>query len=136
MKKESEVLWLLMIDDDLFTYDTPLGETFNEFNRLSRMDDDLFTFELGLKYGNHETMDKKIKNGVIETWLMRSYKQQFNDYVEIKRKNDMFEHDTNMEYDPSDVDFAKWIALKFSNHSTMDWYIKNALRMYWIRGDD
>ncbi|GJR68925.1 hypothetical protein Tco_0014990 [Tanacetum coccineum] len=25
---------------------------------------------------------------------------------------------------------------KFSNHSTMDWYTKNALWIYWIRGDD
>ncbi|GJX22606.1 hypothetical protein Tco_0227051 [Tanacetum coccineum] len=46
IKKESEVLWLLMIDDDLFTCDTPFGPTFDEFNRLSRMDDDLFTYEV------------------------------------------------------------------------------------------
>ncbi|GJZ15739.1 hypothetical protein Tco_0551416 [Tanacetum coccineum] len=79
---------------------------------------------------------KKIKNGVIGTWLIRSYKQQFNDYVEIKRKNDVFKHDTDMEYDPSNVEFAEWMALKFSNHSMMDWYTKNALWMYWIRRDD
>ncbi|GJT66654.1 hypothetical protein Tco_1018134 [Tanacetum coccineum] len=35
-----------MIDDDLFTCDTPLGPTFDEFNRLSRIDDDLFTYEV------------------------------------------------------------------------------------------
>nr|GEW04086.1 hypothetical protein [Tanacetum cinerariifolium] len=45
IKKESELIWLIMTEDDLFTCDTPLGETFDEFNRLSRMDDDLFTYE-------------------------------------------------------------------------------------------
>ncbi|GJY47046.1 hypothetical protein Tco_0436109 [Tanacetum coccineum] len=124
IKKESEVLWLLIIDDDLFTYDTPLGETFDEFNRLSRMDDDLFTFEVRILGLSCPLYDEPY------------YKQQFNDYVEIKRKNDMFEHDTDMEYDPSDVDFSEWIASKFTKHSTMAWYTKNALWMYWIRGDD
>ncbi|GKA59421.1 hypothetical protein Tco_0758734, partial [Tanacetum coccineum] len=32
--------------------------------------------------------------------------------------------------------FAVWMASKFSNHLTMDWYTKNELWMYWIRGDD
>ncbi|GKD03855.1 hypothetical protein Tco_1178829 [Tanacetum coccineum] len=44
--------------------------------------------------------------------------------------------DADMEYDPSNDDFADWIASKFSNHSNMDWYTKNALWMYWTRGDD
>ncbi|GJT40772.1 hypothetical protein Tco_0940637 [Tanacetum coccineum] len=46
IKEESKILGLLMIDDDLFTCDTPLGTILNEFNRLSRMDDDLFTYEV------------------------------------------------------------------------------------------
>nr|GEU52773.1 SGNH hydrolase-type esterase domain-containing protein [Tanacetum cinerariifolium] len=41
-----------------------------------------------------------------------------------------------MEYDPSNVDFAEWLALKFSNHMMMDWYTKNTLWIYWIGGDD
>nr|GEX44475.1 SGNH hydrolase-type esterase domain-containing protein [Tanacetum cinerariifolium] len=40
--------------------------------------------------------------------------------------------DADIKYDPSNVAFAEWIALKFSNHSTMDWYTKNVLWMYWI----
>ncbi|GJX28390.1 hypothetical protein Tco_0236469 [Tanacetum coccineum] len=49
IKEESEVLGLLMIDDDLFTCDTPLRMIFNEINRLSRMDDDLFTCDTPLR---------------------------------------------------------------------------------------
>ncbi|GKF80111.1 hypothetical protein Tco_0235679, partial [Tanacetum coccineum] len=45
---ETEVLSLLKISDDPFSCDTPLGMTFNEFNRLSGMDDDLFTYEVGV----------------------------------------------------------------------------------------
>ncbi|GJW46361.1 retrovirus-related pol polyprotein from transposon TNT 1-94 [Tanacetum coccineum] len=41
-----------------------------------------------------------------------------------------------MEYDPSDVEFAEWLASKFYNHMTMDRYTKNALWIYWKRGDN
>ncbi|GJX12283.1 hypothetical protein Tco_0204041 [Tanacetum coccineum] len=30
----------------------------------------------------------------------------------------------------------RWLASKFSNHMTMDWYTKNTLWLYWTRGDD
>nr|GEV49762.1 reverse transcriptase domain-containing protein [Tanacetum cinerariifolium] len=46
IREKSKELGLLMIKDDLFTYDTPLGAIFYEFNRLSKMDDDLFTYEV------------------------------------------------------------------------------------------
>ncbi|GJR56802.1 homeodomain-like protein [Tanacetum coccineum] len=45
IKYESEALGLLMIDEDLFTYDTPLGMILIKFNQLSGMDDNLFTYE-------------------------------------------------------------------------------------------
>ncbi|GKD21982.1 hypothetical protein Tco_1223685 [Tanacetum coccineum] len=44
--------------------------------------------------------------------------------------------DVDMEYDPSNVNFVEWLASKFSNDKTMDWYTKNALWIYWMRGDD
>ncbi|GJW56963.1 hypothetical protein Tco_0103694 [Tanacetum coccineum] len=81
--------------------------------RLVRLIDVIMEQWIDLKYGNHETMDKEIKDDVIATWLIRSYKQQFNDYVEIKRKRDVYEHDTDMEYDPSNVEFTEWLASKF-----------------------
>nr|GEW25094.1 hypothetical protein [Tanacetum cinerariifolium] len=46
INNDSEVLYLLKINEDLFTYDTPLRMTFNEFSQLSGMDDDLFTYEV------------------------------------------------------------------------------------------
>ncbi|GJZ97635.1 hypothetical protein Tco_0670088 [Tanacetum coccineum] len=42
----------------------------------------------------------------------------------------------DMEYDPSNVEFTEWLASKFYNHKTMDHYMKNALWIYWARGDD
>ncbi|GKC28689.1 VIER F-box protein 2 [Tanacetum coccineum] len=45
-------------------------------------------------------------------------------------------NDADMEYDPSDVEIAEWLASKFYNHKTMDQYMKNALWIYWTRGDD
>nr|GEU38560.1 SGNH hydrolase-type esterase domain-containing protein [Tanacetum cinerariifolium] len=105
-KVESEVFNLLKIDVHVFTYDTPLGMIFNEFSRLSSMEDDLFTYE------------------------------QFEEYMEIKRRLEVDRVNTDLEFDPTNVEFAKWLASKFNNHNTMDRYKKNALWLYWIRGDD
>ncbi|GJY68939.1 hypothetical protein Tco_0471921 [Tanacetum coccineum] len=91
---------------------------------------------LDLKYEDHKTMDKKIKDGVIGTWLIRSYKRKFKDYMEIKKKKEVHGFNANIEYDPSSEDFAKWLASKFYNHTNMNWYTNNALWMYWIKGDD
>ncbi|GJR52932.1 hypothetical protein Tco_1403453 [Tanacetum coccineum] len=171
IKEESEILGLLMIDDDLFTCDTPLGTIFNELNRLSRMDDDLFTYEEkipelsyslsvgqqmdNLDNGNLDVYERKLcydecekmyaeavifidkrLESVIATWLIRSYKKQFEDYMEIKKQKEVYGLDKDMEYDPSNIDFSEWLASKFSNHMMMDWYTKNALWIYWTRGYD
>nr|GEW84811.1 hypothetical protein [Tanacetum cinerariifolium] len=139
-----------MIDDDLFTCDTPLGTIFNEFNQLSGMDEDMFTYEvkipvlsyslsvgqqiddldngnldvyerklcydecekmyakavlfinkrllrlsdvnveqwLDLKYGNHTMVSNEVKESVIATWLIRSYKKQFKEYMEVKKQKE------------------------------------------------
>ncbi|GJX94210.1 hypothetical protein Tco_0348796 [Tanacetum coccineum] len=133
-KVESKVFDLLKIDVDLFTCDTPLGTIFDEFSRLSSMEDNLFAYEVGrifveavmlinnklvrliditleqwldLKLGNHKKVDKEIKEGVVTTWLIRSYKKQFEEYIEIKRR------------------------LELSNLITII-----QLWLYWIRGDD
>ncbi|GJS18156.1 hypothetical protein Tco_0412628 [Tanacetum coccineum] len=164
IKEEFEKLGLFEINEDLFTYDTQLGMIFNEFNRLSRINDDLFTYEikvpkptpsvilinkrlvrifdvtveqwLYLKYRNHKKMDKNIKKGVIGTWLIRSYKRQFEEYLEIKRQRETYAREVDMEYNLSNLVFAEWLASKFYNHLEMDWYTKNALWVYWMRGDD
>ncbi|GKE03190.1 hypothetical protein Tco_1395208, partial [Tanacetum coccineum] len=47
---------------------------------------------LNLKYGDHKTMDEDVKRGVIATWLIRSYKRQFKDYLEIKKQRDMYKN--------------------------------------------
>ncbi|GJY38565.1 hypothetical protein Tco_0424929 [Tanacetum coccineum] len=141
IKKEPEVLWMFEIEDDLFTCDAPLGMTFNEFNRLSEMNDDLFTYKVGIpgvsypphgeqqcdNLGNYDDLDVGKAHG-------RDYRAMVG--FDVRKKWMTHGINADMEYDPSDVDFAEWIALKFSNHSTIDWYTKNALWMYWIRGDD
>ncbi|GJT40773.1 hypothetical protein Tco_0940638 [Tanacetum coccineum] len=116
IKEESEIPGLLMIDDDLFTCDTPLGMIFNEFNRLSGMEDDLFTYEVkihelsyslsveqqmeDLDNGNLDVYERKLcydeyekmyaeAESVIATWLIQSYKKQLEEYMEIKKQKRM-----------------------------------------------
>nr|GEW12721.1 hypothetical protein [Tanacetum cinerariifolium] len=44
IEEGSKKLRLVKNDDDSFTFNSPHGITFNEFNRLSGMDDDSFTY--------------------------------------------------------------------------------------------
>ncbi|GJX21896.1 hypothetical protein Tco_0226341 [Tanacetum coccineum] len=135
VKNESQTLWILQNEDGLFTYETPLGMTFTEFNRLSGMDDDLFTYELripGLSYlphGKQQCDDPEYCNDLDiykpricydENKGIYAEAKQFNEYIEIKKQWMTHGINADMEYDPSDVDFVEWIASKFSNHSTMD----------------
>ncbi|GJU07158.1 hypothetical protein Tco_1123588 [Tanacetum coccineum] len=91
---------------------------------------------MNLKYGNHETMNKNVKKGVIGTWLIKSYKLQFEEYLEIKRQRETHAQEVDMEYNPSNLVLDEWLASKFYNHLEMDWYTKNALWVYWMRGND
>nr|GEU74218.1 retrovirus-related Pol polyprotein from transposon TNT 1-94 [Tanacetum cinerariifolium] len=132
------------INDDLFTYEIEVPkptqcvkQTMILINkRLVRLIDVTVKQWLDLKYGNYKTMDKNIKKGVIGTWLIRSYKTQFEEYLEIKRERETYAREVDMEYNPSNLEFIKWPASKFYNHLEMDWYTKNALWIYWKRGDD
>ncbi|GJS15724.1 hypothetical protein Tco_0410196 [Tanacetum coccineum] len=146
IKEEFEKLGLLEIDEDLFTYDTQLGMIFNEFNRLCGINDDLFAYEIEVPKPTpcvEQTSDpthndlgeyewkmsyeecEKIyaeAEGVIGTRLIRSYKLQFDEYLEIKRQRDTYAREVDMEYNPSNLVFAEWLASKFYNHLEMDWY--------------
>nr|GEV31193.1 SGNH hydrolase-type esterase domain-containing protein [Tanacetum cinerariifolium] len=104
--------------------------------RLVRLIDVSVEQWLDLIYGDHKKVDVKVKEEVVSKWLVRSYKKQFDEYMEINKQWVTHGIDGDMEYDPSDVEFAEWLASKFHNHKMMDLYTKNALWIYWTRGDD
>ncbi|GJW03924.1 hypothetical protein Tco_1562780 [Tanacetum coccineum] len=43
---------------------------------------------------------------------------------------------TNVESDPDNFEFGRWLVSKFKNHEMMDWRTKNALWAYWKKGGD
>ncbi|GJW20851.1 hypothetical protein Tco_0031473 [Tanacetum coccineum] len=138
------------MDDDLFTYEVEIPELptipCDKKEGDDSNDGDLDIYEPRICYdenegiyaeaGGHTKVDGKIKEGVVSKWLVQSYKKQFEDYMEINKQWVTRGIDADMEYDPSDVEFAEWLASKFCNHMTMDKYTKNALWIYWTRGDD
>nr|GEW82717.1 ribonuclease H-like domain-containing protein [Tanacetum cinerariifolium] len=141
IKDESETLGALMINEDLFTCNTPLGMIYNKFSRLNRMDDDLFTYEekiaklhylpnmyveavifinkrlvrlidvtvkewLELKYRDQSTISNEVKEKVIITWLVQSYKKQFEEYMELKRQWKVCGFHTDVLMDHSNAKFS------------------------------
>ncbi|GKE60076.1 hypothetical protein Tco_1510443, partial [Tanacetum coccineum] len=116
IKGEFEKLKSIKICDVSLTCNTLL-EIFNEeFNRMSRMEDDLFTYEVEITEVTNIPCDLKKED---------DSEQQMS-----------HESDNDMEYDPSDVEFTKWLALKKFNYKIMDHYTMKALWIYWARGDD
>ncbi|GKB68478.1 hypothetical protein Tco_0929890 [Tanacetum coccineum] len=138
------------MDDDLFTYDVKIPELsyspsveqqiddldYGNLDRLLRLTDVTVEQWMDLKYGDHTMVSNEVKESVIATWLIRTYKMQLEEYIEIKKQKEVYGLESDMEYDPLSVDFSEWLASKFSNHKTMDWYTKNVLWIYWTRGDD
>ncbi|GKA83659.1 hypothetical protein Tco_0805254 [Tanacetum coccineum] len=59
---------------------------------------------------NHYVLGRKIL----------SYKLQFEEYLEIKRQRETYAREVDMEYNPSNLVFAEWLASKFYNHLEMD----------------
>nr|GEV41903.1 RNA-directed DNA polymerase [Tanacetum cinerariifolium] len=104
--------------------------------RLVRLIDVTVKWWLDLKFGDHGKVGKEIMKEVVSTWLIRIYKKKFDEYMEIKKRLEVYGLYTDVECDPSNVNFAECLASKFSNHMTMNWYTKNELWLYWIKGDD
>ncbi|GJV39551.1 hypothetical protein Tco_1417991 [Tanacetum coccineum] len=116
IKEEFEKLESQKISDDSFTCNTSLEIFHKEFNQMSRMDDDLFTYEVEMPRLASIPCDLNKKDDSEQQMTHGS--------------------DVDIEYDPSNVEFTEWLGSKFYNHKTMDQYTKNALWIYWTRGDD
>ncbi|GKC91041.1 hypothetical protein Tco_1151690, partial [Tanacetum coccineum] len=99
-------------------------------DRLVKLIDITLEQWLDLKFKDHKKVDKEIMEGVVGKWLIRSYRKQIEEYMEIKRRLEVNGINTDVEYDPTNVEFPKWLASKFTNHKTIDWYTKNALWLY------
>ncbi|GJV98836.1 hypothetical protein Tco_1554088 [Tanacetum coccineum] len=135
IKDESEALGLLMIDEDLFTYDTPLGMIFKEFNRLSGMDDDLFTYDEKipklpylpnvkklmneLNDGNLDVHESKMCYGECEKMYAEArifINKKLVRLIDVTVEGMVCGFHTDVLMDPSNAKFSNWLDLKFGNH--------------------
>ncbi|GKB74073.1 hypothetical protein Tco_0935485 [Tanacetum coccineum] len=64
---------------------------------LVRLIDVIVEQWLDLKYGDHMMASNEVKESVIAMWLIRSYKKQFNEYMEIKKQKESYEWYKNLE---------------------------------------
>ncbi|GJS18286.1 hypothetical protein Tco_0412758 [Tanacetum coccineum] len=83
--------------------------------RLVRLIDVTMEQWLDLIYDDHTMVNNEIKESVVATWLIRSYKKQFKEYTKIKKQKEDYRLDASMEYDPSNVDFGEWLDDELSN---------------------
>ncbi|PWA35831.1 hypothetical protein CTI12_AA604670 [Artemisia annua] len=90
---------------------------------------------LELKYGDPEFAPMNEVKRIVTSWLTRSFKEQFNEFMEIKKKM-IGSTSFDVNFDPNDADYSDWLASKFNNHKTMDRATKNVLWVYWMRGED
>nr|GEV19966.1 hypothetical protein [Tanacetum cinerariifolium] len=140
---------LSKMEKDLFTYELPVIEDFyfpcvkQHLDNLENSDLDVYEckvcydecekiYDEAVIFTNRRLV--RLIDVTVEQWIDLIY----GDHEMMDKKSRMEVHglDADMKYDPLNVNFAKWLALNFNNHKTMDWYTKNALWIYWIRGDD
>nr|GEZ48899.1 hypothetical protein [Tanacetum cinerariifolium] len=137
------------MDDDLFTYEVEILGLASIQCDLKEEDDsndgDLDVYKPRVCYDENDGIYAeavifvnkrlvRLMDVTIEQWLDLIYGNHKK--VDVKKQWVTHEIDADMEYDPSDVEFAEWLASKFYNHKTMDRYMKNGLWIYWTRGDD
>ncbi|GKA95319.1 hypothetical protein Tco_0817357 [Tanacetum coccineum] len=65
--------------------------------RLVRLIDVTVEQWLDLKYSDPIMVSNEVKENVIATWLIWSYKKQFEDYMEIKKQKEVYGLDVDME---------------------------------------
>ncbi|GJV67175.1 hypothetical protein Tco_1482684 [Tanacetum coccineum] len=83
------------------------------------MEDGVFTYEVEIAEVTNISCDLKKEDGL---------EQQIS-----------HESDDDMEYDPSDVEFTKWLASKkilTTRHGSLYLTLTKELWIYWARGDD
>ncbi|PWA89663.1 importin-beta domain, Armadillo-type fold protein [Artemisia annua] len=85
---------------------------------------------LELKYGDHEFAPMDDVKRIVTSWLTRSFREQFNEFMDIRKKM-MRNTSFDVNYDPNNVNFSEW-ASKFNNQ-TMDTTTKDAQWIYWMR---
>ncbi|GJX85763.1 hypothetical protein Tco_0336537 [Tanacetum coccineum] len=76
-------------------------------DRLVKLIDITLKQWLDLKFGDHKNVDKEIMKGVVATWLIRSYRKQFEEYMEIKRRLEVNGINIDVECDSTNIEFAK-----------------------------
>ncbi|GKC07683.1 hypothetical protein Tco_0999293 [Tanacetum coccineum] len=123
------------MDDDLFTYEVEIPELSCipcAVQQVEDLDDgDLVIYEQQVCFDENKSV---YAEAVI--FIKDSYKKQFEEYMKIKRQYEVYRLYINVLRDLYNTEFSEWLALKFCNHRTMDWYTKKALWIYWKRGDD
>ncbi|GKB40037.1 hypothetical protein Tco_0884979 [Tanacetum coccineum] len=113
IKEEFKKLGLLEIDEDLFTYDTQLGMTFNKFNRLSGIDDDLYTYEVEVPKPTpcvKQRTSDPTHNDLGEYERKISYEECKKIYVEVV----IFINNRLIRI--IDVTMEQWLDLKYRDH--------------------
>ncbi|PWA38816.1 hypothetical protein CTI12_AA577900 [Artemisia annua] len=62
---------------------------------------------LELKYGDPEFAPMNEVKRIVTSWLTRSFKEQFNEFMEIKKKM-IGSTSFDVNFDPNDADFSDW----------------------------
>ncbi|GJT80794.1 hypothetical protein Tco_1055136 [Tanacetum coccineum] len=76
--------------------------------------------------------------GSITNWvdLTEFFLEKFYQPSRTSRKIEANGDNSEVKWDPDNIEFELWLASKFRNHKTMDEYTKNALWNYWRNGND
>nr|GEW13028.1 RNA-directed DNA polymerase, eukaryota, reverse transcriptase zinc-binding domain protein [Tanacetum cinerariifolium] len=91
---------------------------------------------LDLKFRDHKKVDKEIMKEVVSTWLIRSYKKQFEELEDDDLKNEALKEKAILEgswghENRYGMNFCSWLKECFSNYQELDYELVKKLKEYW-----
>ncbi|GJW35417.1 hypothetical protein Tco_0058337 [Tanacetum coccineum] len=107
---------IFMIEGNLFDFETPLCEAFNEFNCLLKIDIDLFTYDIQ----NFKTYDEYEQEGTDEPWYDELDDGKLKDEtLALKAKIEGSWGDAT----PGVIKFCKWLKSCFENFYELEYEV-------------
>ncbi|GJS33208.1 hypothetical protein Tco_0531590 [Tanacetum coccineum] len=130
---------IFMIEGNLFDFETPLCEAFNEFNFLLKIDIDLFNYDIqDLKTSNEyeQELNNDEAKGTDEPWSEKGDHGWYDKLVDGKLKDETLALKSKIEGSwgdatPGVIKFYRWLKCYFENFHELEYEVLVKLQECW-----
>ncbi|GJS70857.1 hypothetical protein Tco_0703698 [Tanacetum coccineum] len=125
---------IFKIEGNLFDFETPLCEAFNDFNYFLKIDKDLFTFDIqGTRTYEEYKLNNPVTRDLEEPWLDNGW---YDKLADGRLKEETLMHKEKVEESrgnatPGVIKFCTWLINSFGNFHELDYNVLVKLQECW-----